>query len=66
MKGLAIGARDHGHGLAQAAEETGFSTMNAVRTKIEIPMGNVLFDRGIVLHGAALRVTSEMRRCARG
>lgn len=61
MKGLAIGARDHGHGLAQAAEETLFAVMNAVRTKIEIPMGNVLFEKGIVSHGSALRVKTKSR-----
>lgn len=66
MKGLAIGARDHGHGLTHAGEETLFTVMKAVRAKVEIPMGNVLFDRGIALHGSALRVTSKLRRCARG
>ena len=59
MKGLAIGARDHGHGLAQAGEETWFAVMNAVRAKVEIAMGNVSFDQGIVLHGSALRVKTE-------
>jgi len=66
MKGLAIGARNHGHGLAHAAEETLFTVMNAVRAKVEVSMGNVLFDQGIVLHGSALRVTSKLRRCAKG
>ena len=61
MEGLAIRARDHGHGLAQAGEETRFAAMNAVRAKIEIPMGNVLFDLGIVLHGTALRVKTKSR-----
>ena len=59
MKGLAIGARDHGHGLAQTGEETWFAVMNAVWAKVEIAMGNVLFDQGIVLHGSALRVKTE-------
>jgi hypothetical protein len=43
-----------------------FTVMKAVRAKVEIPMGNVLFDQGIVLHGSALRVTSGLRRCAGG
>jgi hypothetical protein len=43
-----------------------FTVMNAVRAKIEVSMGNVFFDQGIVLHGSALRVTSKLRRCARG
>ena len=53
MKGLAIGARDHGHGLAHAAKKTLFTVMNAVRAKVEVSMGNVLFDQGIVPHGSA-------------
>ncbi len=61
MKGLAIRARDHGHGLAQAAEETWFTEMNAVRAKVEIAMGHVLFDQGIVLHGSALRAKTKSR-----
>jgi hypothetical protein len=61
MKGLAIGARDHGHGLAHAAEETLFTVMNAVWTKVEVSMGNVLFDQGIVPHGSALRVRTRSR-----
>jgi hypothetical protein len=61
MKGLAIGARDHGHGLAHAVEETLFTVMNAVGTKVEVSMGNVLFDQGIVLHGSALRVRTRSR-----
>jgi hypothetical protein len=66
MEGLAIRAGDHGHGLAQAGEETRFSVTNAVRAKIEIPMGNALFDLGIVLHGSALRVKIKSRQCAGG
>jgi hypothetical protein len=53
MKGLAVGARNHGHGLAHAAEETLFTMMNAVRAKVEVSVGNVLFDQGIVTHGSA-------------
>ena len=44
MKVLAIGARDHGHGLAHAAKETRFTLKNAVRAKVEVSVGNVLFD----------------------
>jgi hypothetical protein len=33
--------------------------MEAVRAKIEVSMGNVLFDQGIVPHGSALRVKAK-------
>jgi hypothetical protein len=44
MKGLAVGARNHGHGLTHAAKETWFTLKNAVRAKVEVAVGNVLFD----------------------
>ena len=66
MKGLAVRAGDHGHGLAQTAEETGFSVMKAVRAEIEIPMGDAVFDLGIGIHESALRVEIQSRPCAGG
>jgi len=66
MKVPAVRARDHGHGLAQAAEETRFTVTNTVRAKVEIPMSNVLLDLGFVVHGAALREKTISRQCAGG
>ena len=59
VKGLAIGARDHGHGFAHAAEETLFAVTNAVWAEVEVSMGNVLFGQGIVPHGPALQVNTK-------
>ena len=66
MKGLAVRAGDHGHRLTQAAEKARFTMMHAVRTKIEIPMGNVFVNKGFVLHGPALQVQTKPWSCAEG
>jgi len=57
----AVRARDHGHGLAQAAEETRFTVTNTVRAKVEIPISNVLLELGFVPHGAALQGKTKSR-----
>jgi len=61
VKVPAVRARDHGHGLAQAAEETRFTVTNTVRAKVEIPMRNLLLDLGFVVHGAALQGKTKSR-----
>jgi hypothetical protein len=40
--------------------------MNAVGAKVEVSMGDRLFDLGIVSHGSALRIKTKPWRCARG
>ena len=65
MESVAIRSGDHGHGFAEAAEETLLAVMQAMRTKIKIAMSDPISDHVVLQHSAALPITANSRNAPR-